>query len=67
MAAALGHVGVRFVAGGWAAFITENLVLSSNRDWLVGQFGESGYRTGCETGLSSGKPPKQNFPALSPL
>jgi prenyl protein peptidase len=43
-AAAFSHPGVRWIAGGWAAFIAENLVLSHNRDSLVTQFGESRYQ-----------------------
>lgn len=41
--AAFNHPGVRWIAGGWAAFITENLVLSHNRDYLVRNFGEGRY------------------------
>lgn len=41
--AAFSHPGVRWIAGGWAAFITENLVLSHNRDYLVNNFSEARY------------------------
>ena len=44
MASALSNRGVQLIVGGWAFFITENLVLSENRECLVHEFGESTYR-----------------------
>lgn len=41
--AAFSHPGVRWIAGGWAAFITENLVLSHNRDYLITNFSDERY------------------------
>lgn len=43
MAALWGHSGVRFVAAGWLGFITENLVLSENRTYIIETFGEETY------------------------
>lgn len=36
--------GVRLIALGWTAFLTENIVLSHNRALFVDQFGEDVYR-----------------------
>ena len=43
MQAALQHKGVRWITFGWAAFITENLVLSHNREAIREKFGHSAY------------------------
>lgn len=41
---ALSHKGVQLIVGGWTFFIAENLILSENRDFLVGELGETTYR-----------------------
>ncbi len=37
------HRGVRWVTLGWVGFITENLVLSHNREYLITNFGDDEY------------------------
>ena len=37
------HKGVRWITLGWTAFITENVVLSHNREWIIDKFGEKNY------------------------
>ena len=56
MASALGHRGVQLIVGGWTFFIAENLILSENREYLVSELGESGYRNvyGCLSTLACG-------------
>ena len=39
----LRHKGVKWITLGWAGFITENLVLSHNRDWIIEEFGQGTY------------------------
>jgi hypothetical protein len=41
---ALGHKGVQLIVGGWTFFIAENLILSENREYLVGELGERSYK-----------------------
>ena len=43
---ALANKGVRWIAGGWVAFIAENIILSENREYLISQFGDSNYHAG---------------------
>lgn len=43
MASLWSHSGVRFIAAGWLGFITENLVLSENRTYIIENFGEETY------------------------
>eukprot|EP01134_Creolimax_fragrantissima_P006900 CFRG6900T1 len=40
---ALQHPGPRYVAFGWTFFITENLVMSHNRDWIINNYSEQNY------------------------
>lgn len=35
--------GVRWVTAGWIGFITENLVLSHNREWIIREYGNDEY------------------------
>ncbi len=42
--AALQSRGAKWIAVGWTAFIGENLILSHNRDVIIGAFGEDNYR-----------------------
>jgi hypothetical protein len=35
--------GVRWVTAGWVGFITENLVMSQNRDWIIANYGDDNY------------------------
>ena len=37
------HRGVFLVSAGWISFITENLVLSHNRDYIISEFGSKAY------------------------
>lgn len=37
------HKGVRWVTAGWIGFITENLVMSHNREWIISNFGDDEY------------------------
>ena len=46
------NTGLYFVAGGWTAFLLENIVLSENREWLCEKYGEENYHLGYNT-LSS--------------
>lgn len=39
----LQHRGVRLIGGGWVFFITENVVLSGNRDGIIASIGEVNY------------------------
>ena len=39
----LSNKGVRWVAAGWLGFITENLVMSHNRDWIISNYGDDNY------------------------
>lgn len=39
----LQHRGVRLIGGGWVFFITENVVLSGNRDAIIASIGEVNY------------------------
>jgi hypothetical protein len=41
--AALAHPGVRWITFGWTAFLTENVVLSDNRDWVIDRIGAERY------------------------
>jgi hypothetical protein len=43
VSAALRHPGVRLIGGGWAFFITENVAISQNRDWIIQGIGTSNY------------------------
>lgn len=52
MQSAFRHKGVRWIALGWAGFITENVVLSHNREWIIGEFGKDAYMQ-TYAGLSS--------------
>ena len=52
MQSALRHKGVRWIALGWAGFITENVVLSHNREWIITEFGKDTYMR-AYAGLSS--------------
>lgn len=44
MSSVWSHPGVRYVTLGWASFIAENLILSENRQTIIGELGESKYR-----------------------
>jgi hypothetical protein len=33
----IGHSGVKWILGGWGAFLTENLVLSQYREQIIGE------------------------------
>lgn len=37
------HTGVKWVTAGWVGFIAENLIMSDNRDWIIGTFGDDNY------------------------
>lgn len=37
------HPGVRWVAAGWIGFISENLILSHNRDYIISHYGDDNY------------------------
>ena len=39
----LAHKGVKWITVGWTAFITENLILSHNREYIIEHFGEQQY------------------------
>lgn len=43
VASLLQHRGVRLIGGGWLFFIAENVVLSGNRDAIIGSIGEVNY------------------------
>ncbi|KAJ3230084.1 CAAX prenyl protease [Chytriomyces hyalinus] len=40
----LSHTGTKWIAIGWTAFIAENVIVSENRETLVGALGEDRYR-----------------------
>ncbi|KAI8834034.1 hypothetical protein BJ741DRAFT_610800 [Chytriomyces cf. hyalinus JEL632] len=40
----LSHAGTKWIAIGWTAFIAENVIVSENRETLVGALGEDRYR-----------------------
>lgn len=40
---ALRDKGVRWIGGGWLAFLSENLILSHNRDVIISQIGDDNY------------------------
>jgi hypothetical protein len=43
VASLLQHRGVRLIGGGWLFFITENVVLSGNRDAIIASIGDVYY------------------------
>lgn len=43
LSAALRDRGVRWIGGGWLAFLTENLVLSHNREEIIARIGDDRY------------------------
>ena len=45
MAALLANKGVRWIGGGWAFFIAENLILSHNRSEIINGIGDGNYHT----------------------
>ena len=49
----LAHRGVRLIAGGWAFFITENVVVSENRDKIISFMGSEGRYIGLYGTLST--------------
>eukprot|EP00466_Bigelowiella_natans_P017262 jgi/Bigna1/80727/fgenesh1_pg.73_\ len=45
VSAVLSHPGVRWIGMGWAGFIAENLILSSNRKKIIDAYGDKNYHT----------------------
>jgi len=43
MSKLFGSTGVKWIAGGWTAFILENVVMSHNREWIISEFGKDKY------------------------
>jgi hypothetical protein len=43
MARLFSSTGVKWIAGGWTAFILENVVLSHNREWIISEYGKDKY------------------------
>lgn len=37
------HTGVKWVTAGWVGFISENLIMSHNRDWIIANYGDDNY------------------------
>ena len=45
----MANPGVRWVVGGWCAFLAENFILSENRQQIIEQVGENGYQAAYST------------------